>query len=201
MSHYRINTYIFIPNSLDVNPETYSKADFYRDVQNYIRLKTPVLILREFITHSNSPLVSIEKIVSIENWAIAPRYCDRVITSFKFLAAMLKSSIREHFNLIEKRINEAAPDSNVNLLIQNLIEEYLIESQKVVTKFRSFFAVFNLPNVNSSVFSAYKFTDESISLLLEENAMEMLQIVGEYSKKSKRTDFRQKLSKFIDLNL
>ncbi|MEW5957383.1 MAG: hypothetical protein AB1801_06650 [Chloroflexota bacterium] len=200
-THYRINTYIFIPNSLDINLQTYTKADFYRDVQNYIRLKTPVLILREFTTRSNSPLEAIEKIISVENWATDPHYCDRLIASFKFLTAMLKSSIREHFNLIEKRIEEATPDSNINLLIQNLIEEFLAESQKIIAKYRSFFAVFNLPNVNTLVFSAYKFADESISLLLEESALEMLQIVEAYSRKSKRTDFKQKLSKFIEAEI
>jgi multidrug transporter EmrE-like cation transporter len=200
-THYRINTYIFIPNSLDINPYTYTKADFYRDVQNYIRLKTPVLILREFTTHSHSPLVTIEKIISVENWAVDPHYCDRLIASFKFLTAMLKSSIREHFHLIEKRIEEATPDSNINRLIQNLIEEFVAESQKIIARFRSFFTVLNLPNVSTFVFSAYKFTDESISLLLEENALEMLQIVEDYAKKSKRTDFKQKLCKFIEAEI
>jgi len=200
-THYRINTFIFIPSSLDINANSYSKTDFYRDVQNYIRLKTPVLILREFTTHSSSPLVTIKKIVSAENWATNTDDCDRIITSFKFLAAMLKSSIREHFNLIERRIEEATPESSINLLIQNLIEEFLTESQKIVEKFRSFYAVFNLPNVNSFVFSAYQFTDESISLLLEDSALEMLQIISEYSKKSKRAGFNQKLSKFIEMEI
>jgi hypothetical protein len=48
---YQVSTYIFIPPSLGINKNTYSKEDFYRDIQNYIRLKTPTLILREFIEY------------------------------------------------------------------------------------------------------------------------------------------------------
>jgi len=196
-THYKITTYFFVPQSLGVDKHTYSKADFYRDVQNYIRLKTPNFILRDFTENSASPLVAIEKIISIENWTSNPECKERLINNFKFLSAMLKSSIREHVNLIKQRIAEATPDSKIHLFIHNLIEEFLAESQKITDKYRSFYAVFNLPNVASRVFTAYKFSDESISLLLEESAIEMYQIVEDYSNKSNRDDFKQQLNALV----
>ena len=120
-THYQILTYIFVPVSLGITRDSYSKSNFYQDVQNYIRLKTPILILREFTHHSASPLLVIERITSIEDWANDPDCQERVLTSFKFLSAMLKSSIREHFNLIHKRIAEASPDVKINLIIHNLV--------------------------------------------------------------------------------
>ena len=57
-THYQISTYIFVPASLGINKNVYTKSDFYRDVQNYIRLKTPILILRDFTHHSASPLLA-----------------------------------------------------------------------------------------------------------------------------------------------
>ena len=47
LNDFAINTWIFIPNSLDINPLTYSKNQFYRDVKSNIRLITPVFLLRE----------------------------------------------------------------------------------------------------------------------------------------------------------
>lgn len=198
-THYQVFTYIFVPHSLGITPQTYTKADFYRDIRNYIRLKTPKLILREFSQDEvGSPLAVLQKIVTIENWAGQPEYRDRLINNFKFLSAMLKSAIREHFNLIQKRIIEAPPHSKVNLLIHNLVEEFLVETKRITDKYRSFYPVFNLPNVAEYLFTAYKLTDESLSLLIEESAVEMFQIVALYLKKGDKIDYKQKLSDLVE---
>ncbi len=198
-THYRNSTYIFVPHSLGISPSTYTKAEFYRDIQNYIRLKTPALILREFTKDNvSSPLMAINQIVAAENWVGQPEYHDRLLNNFKFLSAMLKSAIREHFNLIQKRIAEAPPHSKVNLLIHNLVEEFLIETKHITDKYRSFFPAFNLPNVDKQLFTAYKLTDESLSLLIEESAVEMFQIVEAYLKKGDKIDYKQKLSDQVE---
>src|SRR5688572_13350242 len=196
-THYRISTYIFVPRSLGISKESYSKADFYRDVQNYIRLKTPNFILREFSENSTSPLRHVEKIVSAENWLNDPENRERLVVSFKLLSAMLKSAIREHFNLIQRRIEEAGPSAKVHLVIYNLIEEFLVETQKITERYRSFYAAFNLPNIDERIFAAYKLTDESISLLIEESSIEMFQIVQTHFKKGDRADFKHQLSERV----
>ncbi len=197
-THYQISTYIFVPTSLGINENSYTRKMFYKDVQNYIRLKTPILILRDFTSNSVSPLITIEKIIGLENWAGNSECKERLFTNFKFLAAMLKSSIREHFNLIHKRIAEAPPNTKINLMIHNLVEEFLVETKNIADKYRTFFAEFNLPNVDQQVFAAYKFTDESISFLIEESAVEMFQIVETYLKKSHKAEFLQKLSQQVE---
>jgi hypothetical protein len=194
---YQVSTYIFIPQNLGINSHTYVKADFYRDIQSYIRLKTPILILRDFAEHSASPLAAIERIVSIEDWANTPEHQKHLIESFKLLSAMLKSSFREHFNLIQKRINEAAPGSKVHLLILNLVEEFLSESNRITDKYRALYPALNLPNVNEPIFTAYKLTDESISLLIEEHAVEMFQIIEAHFKTGHKADFKRRLSEQV----
>jgi hypothetical protein len=196
-THYRISTYIFTPQTLGIAKDNYSKNDFYRDIQSYIRLKTPNFILRDFTTNSTSPLLAIERLVSIENWAGNAEIKARLINSFKFLSAMLKSSLREHFKFIQQRISEATPESKIDLMIHNLIEEFLTESQKITDKYRAFYATFNLPNVEPALFMAYKLTDESISLLIEENAIELFQIVETYLKKTDCTGFGRQLSERV----
>ena len=44
---FAINTWIFLPNSLDINPATYGKEDFYRDVKSNVRFITPIFPLGE----------------------------------------------------------------------------------------------------------------------------------------------------------
>lgn len=197
-TRYEISTYIFVPRTLGIMPHTYSKQDFYRDIQNYIRLKTPQLILRDFLDHSSSPFVTIEEILSSEDWSQDTRQVRRMVRSLKLLAAMLKTSIREHLNLIYRRIDEAEPDAKLHHLINSLIEEYVVETRKIIEHYRGFLPVFNLPNVDEQVFLAYTFTDESISLLIEENAVELYEVVEKYvGKKSDREAFRNSLLKVV----
>ena len=47
---FEMNTWIYIPETLDVNRHTYLKENFYRDMLSYIRLITPFYPLRELAT-------------------------------------------------------------------------------------------------------------------------------------------------------
>src|SRR5262245_28711441 len=65
-SHLRSNIhtqefYFFIPNSLQINDQTYTKAQFYQDQTNLIRFKTPTFTFEELIDKDNAevPLVRI----------------------------------------------------------------------------------------------------------------------------------------------
>ncbi len=192
---YQISTYIFFPKTLGINPSSYSKSTFYRETQNYIRLKTPELTLRDFTELSTSPLNSIAVVIGTEGWAANSRYNNQLKRHFKFLSAMFKTALREHFNLIYQRIAEAAPDSKIHLLIANLIEDFLVESEKITTRYRSYFSYFNLPNVDPEVFSAYQLTDESLSLQVEEHAIKMFEIVDQHiTKKGERAEFIEALT-------
>ena len=44
-SHYRVDAYFFLPKSLGINSHTYDRAQFFSDVQAYLRFKTPALPL------------------------------------------------------------------------------------------------------------------------------------------------------------
>ncbi len=194
---YQVSTYIFVPKNLGVHPQDYTQKDFYRDIQNYIRLKTPPLILREFTEHSASPLYMLKRSLKMEDWAIKPELQQRVIQQLKLLSAMLKSAIREHLNLINRRIDESVSVKKAHLSIYNLIEEFLVECQKITTEYRKFFTTFNLPNVDAKIFSAYQFTDESISLLIEESTIELFQIATAYLKKNQRLSFQQAMENLV----
>src|SRR5512133_1011703 len=124
-THYCISTYIFIPNSLGINPESYPKSEFYRDVKNYIRIKTPELSLRDLTESDITPLNTIQKIVQRPNWYQDDATNERVIQALKLFGAMFKSSLREHLNLIELRI-KSVPSAEIRIdsLVDNLVEEF-----------------------------------------------------------------------------
>lgn len=176
-TRYRIATYFFIPQALDISEQTYNKQAFYRDVKNYIRLKTPTLNLHDLLSYEQSPLCQIEKMTSQSDWAHRDETRHQLITNFKLLSAILKSAIRDHLTLIEDRIEDAMPGSKIHLNIQNLVEIYLSGTAEISQRYRNLFAVFNMPNLDTAVFTAYNLTDESISVLIEEGLVELFQIV------------------------
>jgi hypothetical protein len=60
-SEYLVEAYFFIPKSLNIDVETWSREQFYSDLHNYVRLKTPVLSFDEILTGTHSPLVQLEE--------------------------------------------------------------------------------------------------------------------------------------------
>ena len=67
-THYRISTYIFVPRSLDITEESYPKAELYRDIKNYIRIKTPEMTLRDLVDSDVSPLRVVQQIIRQPGW-------------------------------------------------------------------------------------------------------------------------------------
>ena len=62
---YAVNTWIFVPGSLDIDPETYGKDQFYRDIKSNVRLITPVFTLDEIASEGALPIVKLEEAVRI----------------------------------------------------------------------------------------------------------------------------------------
>ncbi len=61
INNFALNIWFFIPNSLDINRFTYSKANFYRDLTSHIRLITPSYLLRNIADQTIPPFISLEK--------------------------------------------------------------------------------------------------------------------------------------------
>lgn len=82
--------YFFIPESLLINPQTYTREQFYLDEINFIRTKTPLLTLEEIIDLNNvdSPLFKIKSHLN-SNY-------DKKLLSYelKMLANIFRSTFR-----------------------------------------------------------------------------------------------------------
>ena len=61
-SEYTQEFFIFVPTALQINPQTYTKNDFFRDQTNLIRLQTPIFTFDELLSPFSlrSPLVKIK---------------------------------------------------------------------------------------------------------------------------------------------
>ena len=193
---YHISTYIFVPQSLGITPETYPRHMFYRDAQNYIRLKTPSLNLREFTESERSPLRKIEALVARADWVADPTSHEQIITQLKLLASTFNSALRDHYLFLQQRVaeSESAEHAKTHTVIRNLVTEFLDQTRAIVAAFRELYANFHLPNVPERVFTAYSFTDESLSILIEEGAADMFFIADQCFKRRESEQLKELLS-------
>jgi hypothetical protein len=198
-THYSISTYIFIPSSLGISEANYPKSDFYRDVKNYIRIKTPELSLRDLTESDISPLKTIHQIVQRPNWYQDEKTNEQIIRALKLFGAMFKSSLREHLNLVELRIKTApSAETRIDSLVDNLIEEFISQSKQISAKYRALYAEFNLPSVKKDVFLAYTLVDEYLSLLVDESATELFKFVSQDYKGPGQATYLRKLNKIVE---
>lgn len=119
--------YIFIPETLQITPQTYSMKQFYLDQTNLIRYKTPFMTLVEITDPNNndSPLVRIQMLEDK----------DQILRELMLLGNIFRSTLRVRvrrlFREIEKIKGEPLPKS-----LEKKIIEFCEEIQYVRVKFK-----------------------------------------------------------------
>lgn len=91
--------YIFIPNSLQINDQTYSKARFYEDQTNLIRYKTPEFLFADLIepNNGNSPLTRLKHFKARTN---NPEERLALERELKLFANIFRSTLRDCVHVI-----------------------------------------------------------------------------------------------------
>ena len=166
---YDVETYIFLPNSLGINRYSYKKEDFYNDIQGYVRLKTPTVLLKNIVSGESSPL---EKLRTSFNQLILKankRTRSNYEYGIKMFCCILKSAIRDHVYFLSTKENLRD--------IEDLIIKYIKNIQEITLHFRELRSMINVPTVDKKLFSIYVFGDEYISLLIESYTYEVLEFM------------------------
>jgi len=116
LSTFKKNTYtqefyLFIPNSLQMNEETYNKSQFYRDQTNLIRYKTPEFQLKDLYDKNNdkSPLFRLSSlrhlIPDVKNLPI-------VEDELKLLGNIIRSALRERIRTLTEKLRQVQMKKN-----------------------------------------------------------------------------------------
>ncbi len=197
-THYRISTYIFIPRSLGITENSYPKAELYRDIKNYIRIKTPEMNMRDLLDSNVSPIRVIQQIIRQPGWYQDDESNRKLIYELRLFGAMYKSSLREHLNLLDKRVRGTPTGAEIHPLAGNLIDELINQSKKISAEYRVLYKELNLPHIKKEVFQAYTLVDEYISLLIEESATELFKIISENYVAADQRQYLHKLGKIVE---
>lgn len=154
--------YLFVPNSLQINEETYSKNQFYRDRTNFIRYKTPEFSLEELYDKNNlkSPLTKLQHLVTEHQCEEA--YLE-VEDELKLLGNVFRSSVRENVKKIVYLVRSNSPiEGDIKKIckeIKNLHESYITVQQIYINEWK-------VDRLNSYFFYADEFISTTANYYL-----------------------------------
>ncbi|MBP1671380.1 MAG: hypothetical protein H6Q22_952 [Bacteroidetes bacterium] len=165
-SDFIVNTWIFVPHSLDVNPSTYSKERFYRDILSHIRLITPIFLLNEIVEGDAVPLAYLEnsfkKMVAEPNRHNSWEYEYHI----KMFASIFKSSLRNQIYYIVKPLVEEERN--------HLVKKIILDVKLILERYRNLTKILNVPTVTNELFSYYQFGDEFMSNIMQRQLFRLL---------------------------
>lgn len=175
-SDFSINTWIFTPNSLDINRFTYTKNHFYRDVKTYLRLITPVFLMREIAEGEAKPLKNLEKVFH----QVASNPTRTTILEYesqiKMFAAIFKSAIRNQaVHILNNKVDND---------VEYLISTYVKSVREILSGYRKLRRIVNVPTMSQGYLNYYSFADEYMSNLVDQRTCYLIGFLQ--AKKSKK---------------
>ena len=157
-SDFVMNTWIFVPNSLDINAAKYSKDDFYRDLKSVVRLITPSYSLHELA--NDEQLLPNQSLVSSFNEILGePDETQDLFHSIKMYCAIAKSAFRDECTALSQQ-----PDATER---RKSCLQFLEDSSKIVNRFRSLLSKLNSEKVGERTKQVFAYGDEFLSNVLE----------------------------------
>lgn len=154
VNDFVMNTWLFIPNSLDINRNKYTKDNFYRDIKSGARLITPSYSLHN-LAHDEDLLPCKLLRESIEN---DEEYGNK-LHAIRMYCSIAKSSIRDAF----KSIRDTKEDEDW----KTPALAFIADTPIILTRYRQLRDRF-FESSESSMQSAFRYGDEFLSNILEQ---------------------------------
>lgn len=172
-SQYLVETLLFVPRSLNIDEGTWSREQFYRDLHNYVRLKTPVLSFEELLSGTHSPLKQLEERIPLGLLGTV----GEVVYDAKMLACTMRGALRRFARGMKKECAHllrgaeadkcAPPESPAHLL--SLSRRSINATQEILRRFRSTSAQLGAKYaLGEKAEAALRLVDEYLSLLVEQ---------------------------------
>jgi hypothetical protein len=182
---YKQEVFLFIPSPLQINPQTYSKQQFYLDQTNLIRYKTPPMTLSELVNpnHSFSPL---NRLFGLFNHPKANFFVEVASDEVKLFAAIFRSTLRERVytlvtNLMQPSSLEAEKFSHSITLLCSEIEQ-------VTHQFRDLQELAKTQSYQPQLIRHFKYVDEFISSTIDEFLVILLKQLRSLEQQDSRID-------------
>lgn len=160
--HFAVNLWMFIPNSLDVNRFTYTKASFYRDLKTYTRLITPAFSLSYLASAESPPLRWLEAAIAAFTQEPTEAHQAQYEYHIKMFVSTLKSSLR---NTVA-HIGHTADFGQLPALVGCL--------NAIRHRYRAHLHDLSASGLSGAMLDFYRFGDEYMSDVMELHSFKMM---------------------------
>lgn len=164
VDRFDVNSWIFIPNGLDINTHTYSKERFYTDMKSNVRLITPSYLLKEMVEGEDCPLQHVRKSFEEMQGDPTEERKSEFVFQLKLFGSIFKSAIR----------NESSEIMNLpkDGMVYDQCVAYIEDLRLVLQSYRRLFE--RTESLSEEAVSNVSFTDEFISHQVEIRTMKII---------------------------
>lgn len=167
LNEFSINTWLFVPNNIDINSSTYSKEQFYKDTKSNVRLITPVFSLEEIYgTEKGSPINNLKSSVFLlaeDSSSISN--IDNYTYHLKMFACICKSAMRDQAYFIRDSVDAEIP---------SLCKEYIFNIESIIAEYRSLWSTIESDKISQEQKELYYFCDEFIGNIVEQQIFRLM---------------------------
>ena len=164
--------YFFVPNSLQINDQTYPKAQFYQDQTNLIRFKTPNFTLAELCNpqEAESPFMRIPALCNMQENEDSR---EEIQTEIKLLGDIFLSSFRDGIGEFSRRMNKVKTVEEKQTF-QTDFNNYLKELRTLRAKLKELQIECSSNWSAKYVKAPFEYIDEFISYTIEDYLAQFL---------------------------
>lgn len=117
---FTVNTWIFIPYSLDINNGTYGKDQFYRDVKSNVRLITPSYALEALASPESKPQSQVLQACRQVQQEHSEANASECAFQVRMFAAIFKSALRDETKEILSFSDKEVLKKRCEMLVKNV---------------------------------------------------------------------------------
>ena len=186
---YAVNSWVFVPNSIGINPENYGKKQFYRDIKSNVRLITPVFSIKEIADKEALPLKSLRTAFEALASNVNQTTIDAYEYHLKMFSAIFKSAVRDFEAYV--RTVKVIEDAGY------LLQDYITGVDAALTAYRSLYRIIDIPKVPENLRGHFFLCDEFMSYIVEMRTIRIIRKVDSSKHPENLADRRAELVNFI----
>lgn len=166
INEFKINTWIFIPGSLDINRFTYNKEQFYLDTKTNIRLITPVYTLDEILKANRGPFPRLQKSIETLLANVTPENEESYTYQIKMLMCIIKSSLR-------KEVQTISHEDADNVILEK-VKTLVINLNQITSNYRQKAHLLHSPDISDKCREYFSFGDDFLGNVIEQHLFTLL---------------------------
>ena len=167
INEFRINTWIFVPNGLDINRDTYPKNEFYRNIKTNLRLITPVYNLQDILLGNRGPFPRLQyAITTLTNDPLDTEKIESYTYQIKMFLCIVKSALRNEALAIQGEQDEE------NIFVA--IDRYVQHIRAIAKQYRTFEKQIDATLIGKRQYEYYLFGDDFLGNIIEQHSFMLL---------------------------